>query len=67
MVEGFFDRMKDLSLTERITKSTVERVYKDFWQPEQENRKYHKLIRKFWENPDFNDSLQMAFKKNDTK
>ena len=75
MVEGFFYRMKDYAhdqgtegptLVERVHKQIVEQVYKSFWQPEQENRKYHKLVRKFWENPDFNDSMQLAFKKNDT-
>ena len=57
MCDGFYNRMQiQPALAHRIPRYVLEKIYKEIWLAEQENRKYHKLIRKFWENPDNNES-----------
>ena len=50
-----------------VSRPVLERIYREFWQVEQDKRRYHTLVRKFWENPDNNESYHLAFKKHDAQ
>lgn len=53
---------------QRVSPAVLELVINKYWRPMRSEKKWHTFMRKFWENPDYNDpDITVAFRKRSEK
>jgi hypothetical protein len=62
MCEGYYARTKGQA-AHQMPEEILQKIHKQYWDHEHQQHKYNTLVRKFWENPDTNDSYQQGVHK----
>lgn len=63
MIE-WFDKHADESLKSKVKRPVLLHIITEYWKKTRNEQKWHVFNRKFWENPDYNESdLMAAFRK----
>ena len=67
-VGKLFNQHSDENILRTIKKQIIDHIITHYWKKRRIDQKYHVFIRKFWENPDYNEpDLSAAFRKKSEK